>query len=266
MKKILIIEDNYDLAQNMMLFLRENNYDVRISYTGNEGLREIINFKPDMILCDIMLPGIDGYKILSELKKIDTIVLPILIYITARTQRSDLRKGMNLGADDYITKPFTFDELLSSVEAQFKKRTQYLTSLKHNNSNLDIPLKTKSSKVSLSKTKTLTHKSFLFIDNKKNPGIHAIKDLIVIRSFKDYTILFFVDGKKFLLRKQMNYWESHLPSDEFIRIHRQTLINLNYIDKVEKLSSNRFAIILKGYNHTVEVSQRYSKKIREVLV
>ncbi|MBS3946361.1 MAG: response regulator, partial [Melioribacter sp.] len=112
MKKILIIEDNYDLAQNTLLFLKEYGYDVLSCPNGKEGLKVMLNYQPDLILCDIMLPDINGYKILSEIKKLENPIPPIVIYITAKTQRDDIRKGMTLGADDYITKPFTFDELL----------------------------------------------------------------------------------------------------------------------------------------------------------
>lgn len=266
MKRILIIDDNYDLVQNTMLFLNEHDYDVKAAYNGNEGMNAILNYKPDLILCDIMLPDINGYKILSQLKKLDLLIPPILIYITAKTQRNDLRKGMTLGADDYITKPFTFEELLDAINTQLKKRAQYLKSAnKSYADNKEIVAKDKARNTSDGK-KSFTHNGFIFIDNKKNPGIHAIKDLIVIRSFKDYTILFFVDGKKFLLRKRMNYWESYLPAEEFIRIHRQTMINLNFITKIEKLSSNRFTIQLRGYSNSVDVSQRYSKRIKKMLM
>lgn len=266
MKKILIIDDNYDLVQNTMLFLNEHDYDVKTAYSGNEGMKAILNYKPDLILCDIMLPDINGYKILGELKKLDLLIPPIIIFITAKTQRSDLRKGMTLGADDYITKPFTFEELLEAINTQFKKRSQYLKSINKTNAiNNEIVRKNKTKNNSDEK-KSFAHNGYLFIDNKKSPGIHAIQDLIVVRSFKDYTILFFVDGKKFLLRKRMNYWESYLPAEEFIRIHRQTMINLNFINKIEKLSSNRFSIQLRGYSNSVNVSQRYSKRIKKMLL
>lgn len=266
MKRILIIDDNYDLVQNTMLFLNEHNYDVKPAYSGNEGLNAILNYKPDLILCDIMLPDINGYKILSELKKLDLLIPPILIYITAKTQRNDLRKGMTLGADDYITKPFTFEELLNAINTQFKKRSYYLKSVNKSSAIHDEFVAQVKTRNNSDEKKTFTRNGFLFIDNKKNPGIHAIKDLIVVRSFKDYTILFFVDGKKFLLRKRMNYWESYLPSEQFIRIHRQTMINLNFINRIEKLSSNRFSIQLKGYTNSVDVSQRYSKRIKKMLM
>ncbi len=268
MKKILVIEDNIDLAENIFLLLKELSYDVLSCYNGEKGLKSIIEFKPDLILCDIMLPDISGFKLLSELKKIDTGIPPIFIFLTAKTQRDDIRKGMTIGADDYITKPFTYDELINAINTQFKKRAKVLrniisadTELADKNRKSTRNLK---NKLGL-RVVELDYNDHIFINDKKNPGFYLVKDLIVIKSLKDYTRLYFIEDKKFLLRKRMTYWENYLPNDEFIRIHRQTLINLNFIDKLERLSSNRFSVILKNYPKRVEVSQRYSNKIKKFL-
>ena len=265
MKKILIIEDNYDLAQNTLLFLKENGYDVLVCPNGKEGLKVMLNYQPDLILCDIMLPDINGYKILSEIKKLENPIPPIVIFITAKTQRDDIRKGMTLGADDYITKPFTFDELLRSIEVQFKKRNKILQLIEK-----DFPPKImigqNVQKNILDDTnKSLAYNGHIFIDVKKNPSYYPVKDLLIIKSMKDYTILIFTDGKKYIIRKLMKYWEKYLPNKEFIRIHRQTIINLNYIEKIERLSSNRFSISLKNYQNKVGASQRYGKRIKKIL-
>lgn len=268
MKKILIIEDNIDLAENIFLLLKEQGYDVLSCYNGEEGLKSIIEFNPDLILCDIILPDISGFKLLSELKKLDTGIPPIFIFLTAKTQRDDIRKGMTIGADDYITKPFTYDELINAINTQFKKRSKVLKNIistdtelsdKNRKSTRNIKNRFESGIIELD------YNDHIFINDKKNPGFHLVKDLIVIKSLKDYTRLYFIEDKKFLLRKRMNYWENYLPKDEFIRIHRQTLVNLNFIDKLERLSSNRFSIILKNYSKRVEVSQRYSNKIKNLL-
>jgi len=268
MEKILIIEDNVDLAENIFLLLKEHGYDVLSCYNGESGLKSIIEFSPDLILCDIMLPDISGFKLLTELKKLDTGIPPIFIFLTAKTQRDDIRKGMTIGADDYITKPFTYDELINSINTQFKKRSKVLRNIISSDNGI-TPKNRKSTSTAANKSRLekveLDYNDHIFINDKKNPGFNLVKDLIVIKSLKDYTRLYFIDNKKFLLRKRMNYWENYLPKDEFLRIHRQTLINLNFIDKLERLSSNRFSIILKNYPKRVEVSQRYSNKIKKFL-
>jgi DNA-binding LytR/AlgR family response regulator len=265
MKKILIIEDNYDLAQNTRLFLKEYGYDVILCPNGKEGLKVMLNYQPDLILCDVMLPDINGYKILSEIKKLDNPIPPIVIFITAKTQRDDIRKGMSLGADDYITKPFTFDELLRAIDVQFKKRNKLMQIIEKEASSKFL-IKENVQKNNLENThKSLAYNGHIYIDIKKNPCFYPVKDLLMIRSMKDYTLLIFTDGKKYIIRKLMKYWEKYLPNKEFIRIHRQTIINLNYIEKIERLSSNRFSISLKYYQNRVGVSQRYGKRIKKIL-
>ncbi len=253
MKKVLIIEDNHDLADNIYLMLKERGYKPVIAYNGNTALRLFQHEKPEIILCDIMLPDLSGYKILKEIKKIENIKFPIFIFLTAKTQRDELRKGMELGADDYITKPFTYEELIKSINAQVKKRQR-----------MTVPDSMPVQKEDEDKKK-LKYNDYIFINDKKNPGFYPVSNLIAIKSVKDYTHLIFSGNKKFFLRKPLIYWQEKLPQDKFLRIHRQTIINLDYVVKVENASSNRLNIFLKNLNEPMQVSQRYCKKIKSFI-
>lgn len=119
---ILVIEDNPDVRANMAELLEVANYRVITAPNGKEGVRLANGEKPDLILCDIMMPELDGYGVLHILsKKSDTAYIPF-IFLTARAEKSDVRKGMSLGADDYLVKPFDEIDLLSAVEARLKKK------------------------------------------------------------------------------------------------------------------------------------------------
>lgn len=251
-KKIVVIEDNREIAQNISLLLKDRGYDVYTYFAGADGLKTIIEQEPSIILCDIMLPDISGYKIFSETKKLIKHEPPIFIFITAKTQREDLRKGMELGADDYLTKPFTFNELMNSVNTQIKKREK-ITGLIEN----DVSIVDKRNN-----GEALSYDDHIFIDDKKNPGFYLVSDIVSIKSMKDYTRLSLEGDRKFVLRKPLSYWEKRLPPQKFLRIHRQTIVNLSYIEKVEHISSNRYRLILKANNETYEVSQRSRKKIK----
>lgn len=257
MKKILIIEDNRDLADNTYLLLKESGYNTFVAYNGIAGLKLYQQVKPDIVLCDIMLPDWSGYKILNELKKIKSSDFPIFIFLTAKTQRADLRKGMELGADDYITKPFTYEELLNAISTQIEKRESFKARSKLN-STIENENKEFNNK--------LKYNDNFFIDDKKNPGFYPIHDIIIIKSMKDYVELSLAGNKKFIIRKPMIYWEKILPEEKFIRIHRQTIVNLDYIEKVEKASSNRYSITMKHLNKKFEVSQRYKKNIKQLSI
>lgn len=121
MKKILLIEDNEDIRNNTAEILELANYDVEVAENGKKGVEMAIEFKPDLIICDIMMPDLDGYGVLHAIHKNDSIKNTPFIFLTAKTERSDFRKGMESGADDYITKPFEGTELLNAVDSRLKK-------------------------------------------------------------------------------------------------------------------------------------------------
>jgi CRP/FNR family transcriptional regulator, cyclic AMP receptor protein len=121
MKKILLIEDNEDIRNNTAEILELSNYVVEVAENGKIGVEKAIAHKPDLIICDIMMPVLDGYGVLHAVHKNEMIKNTPFIFLTAKTERSDFRKGMELGADDYITKPFTGTELLNAVDGRLKK-------------------------------------------------------------------------------------------------------------------------------------------------
>lgn len=121
MKKILLIEDNVDVRENTGEILSLAGYDVVTAPNGKNGVELAIQEKPDLIICDIMMPELDGYGVLHILSKKDETAGIPFIFLTAKTEKTDIRKGMNLGADDYLTKPFDDTELLNAIEARLRK-------------------------------------------------------------------------------------------------------------------------------------------------
>lgn len=120
-KKILLIEDNEEIRENTSEILNLSGYEVKTAANGKEGVELAKQHKPDLIICDIMMPVLDGYGVLHLLSKNDETASIPFIFLTAKAERSDLRKGMEMGADDYITKPFDESELLNAVESRLKK-------------------------------------------------------------------------------------------------------------------------------------------------
>jgi CRP/FNR family cyclic AMP-dependent transcriptional regulator len=121
MKKILLIEDNDDIRENTAEILEMSNYHVFTAKDGKEGVEVALREIPDLIICDIMMPELDGYGVLHILQRNNDTRNTPFIFLTAKTERTDFRKGMELGADDYITKPFNGTELLNAVESRLKK-------------------------------------------------------------------------------------------------------------------------------------------------
>lgn len=121
MKKIVLIEDNNDVRENTAEILTLAHYQVLTAKNGKEGVELAQQEKPDLIICDIMMPILDGYGVLHMLSKNDDTATIPFIFLTAKAERSDLRKGMEMGADDYLTKPFDDIELLNAIESRLKK-------------------------------------------------------------------------------------------------------------------------------------------------
>jgi CRP-like cAMP-binding protein len=133
MKKILLIEDNEEVRENTAEILELSGYKVITAGDGKAGIASALKELPDLVICDIMMPLLDGYGVLHALgKHPETAGIPF-IFLTAKSEKTDFRKGMELGADDYLTKPFDGSELLSAVEARLKRaegrQQQYLHSL-----------------------------------------------------------------------------------------------------------------------------------------
>ncbi|MEM9215040.1 MAG: EAL domain-containing response regulator [Cyanobacteria bacterium P01_F01_bin.150] len=120
-KNILVIEDEIHIRELIVELLEDADFQVISAGNGNVGLSLAEEQVPDLVICDIMMPGLDGYEVLRRMRQnLRTAAIP-LIFLTAKTERLDFRKGMVLGADDYITKPFTCDELLDSINTRLAK-------------------------------------------------------------------------------------------------------------------------------------------------
>lgn len=117
--KILIIEDEYNLADAISSMLKKEKYLVSICTDGNEGLDEALSDIYDLIILDVMLPGLDGFEILKEIRREE--IKSKVLMLTAKSNIEDKLNGLNNGADDYLTKPFHMDELLARVNIQLRK-------------------------------------------------------------------------------------------------------------------------------------------------
>jgi len=121
MQKIVLIEDNKDLRENIVDILELAGYQVIAAENGEKGIIKAKQFKPNLIICDIMMPKVDGYEVLQKLGEDESTARIPFIFMTAKTNRADVRFGMNLGADDYLTKPFEEKELLEAIDCRLKK-------------------------------------------------------------------------------------------------------------------------------------------------
>lgn len=136
MKKILVIEDNVEVRENLCEILELDSYHVISAENGKIGVDKALSEQPDIILCDVMMPILDGYGVLKILNKNPASNHIPFIFLTAKAEKEDMRKGMGLGAEDYITKPFDDVELLEAIEMRLKKSERIKKSFDHSDKGL----------------------------------------------------------------------------------------------------------------------------------
>lgn len=121
MKKILLIDDEESLRENIIEVLNIEGYDVISSADGKDGYEKAISNPPDIILCDVMMPVMDGIEVFSKIKSNERTMHIPFVFLTALVDRFDVKKGMELGADDYLAKPFTIVSLLKTIKTHLSK-------------------------------------------------------------------------------------------------------------------------------------------------
>jgi len=130
MKRILVIEDEPEMRRNIATLLRLTEYDPIPAQNGREGLALARRERPDLILCDVMMPELDGFGVLRALQEDVELARIPFIFLTAKGEKDDLRSGMNLGADDYLTKPVANNELVQAIEARLSRAQRQASQFK----------------------------------------------------------------------------------------------------------------------------------------
>lgn len=120
-KKILVVDDEVRLRENICELLDLNGFLTAAAENGQQAEQQVREFQPDLVICDIRMPLMDGYEFLQRLRENTERKDIPLIFISAKVERDDIRKGMNLGADDYLTKPFAFTELMARIQALLRR-------------------------------------------------------------------------------------------------------------------------------------------------
>ena len=256
MPKILIIDDDESIRESTTDLLEVCGYEVDSAENGAAGIKKVGIFNPDLIVCDIAMPDLNGYAVLNELSKNEKTASIPFIFLTAKSEISDIRKGMQTGADDYIPKPFDPEELLKSIDLRLKKRNRLLTEA----------IKDVSFNEDNTKAKTLNKDSNIILMSNNEPVYINISDVVIIRSVYKYSKVTTSANKRILVKKLLKEWEEILPSDLFLRIHKSIIINMSYVIKFEKWFDSSYKVYLKNLDEPLVSSRRYSKKIRDMRI
>lgn len=253
MKKILIIEDEQPVRTGIRDLLELKDYKAFTADCGKEGVKLAREIVPDLIICDIIMPELDGYEVLKQLNQDPSTAAIPFIFLTAKSEMSDLREGMNLGADDYIIKPFLSANLYKAIEARLERKEKIMSS----------PDASRQSSPEESGSKGHQSEHLFFTEGNK-PQFVKINEIECIAAFNEYTNIYLKNSKKLVIRKPLKEWESLLPNNTFVRIHRSTIINLEYIDRIEKFFNRSYVVYLKNIKQPFTISQRYFSRLKNL--
>ena len=248
MDTILVIEDDKLLVENLAILLESEGYEISIASNGLEGLKSIEKTTPDLIICDINMPHMDGFELKEKLNNSKTTFDIPLLFLTAKTQISELRQGMLLGAEDYIFKPYNSDELISIVKLRLKRRK-------------DIEEKIKFNFVEKNRTYNIND-AFLVKGQRKSREV-KISDIKLIIADVQYSEIVLTNNKKIVMRVSLNEWEMKLPCEIFKRIHKSTIVNFNFVES-SFINRGKYFLEIKDWEEGVSISRRkyYSLKLK----
>ncbi|MCX6170180.1 MAG: LytTR family DNA-binding domain-containing protein [Ignavibacteriales bacterium] len=247
MYKLLIIEDEEEILDT---FKDVFEHDGNITYTasnGLEGLKLALEHTPDLILCDITMPVLDGFQLKKKLKENKKTQDIPFIFLTAKTDIKIMREGMKLGADDYIVKPVSNKELQKIVYDRLQRIQELSTKISNKNE--------------LTK---LTPESRIIINYGKASKLVSLNEILFIDVVEHYSNLNLIDGKKTVQKKSLKSWEEILPPETFLRVHHNTIVNLNHIDRIEPYFNGALVLKMKYSGNTIMCSKRYSQKIKSI--
>ena len=239
--KILVVDDDSSII-NFLKEVLELDYELKTAASGEEALRLIESFKPEIVLLDVMMPGIDGYETCRRIKENEQSTHVKILFLSAKVTLEERLKGYKVGGDDYVTKPFETEELLAKIKV-FEK-------LKHVQQNLN-PVEEYSDEVL---------EIFYKIQRK-------LKDILFIKSESPYCLIH-TDGNKEghgQIRITIQALEDFFRGKELVRVHRSYLVNSKRVLSVNWQKNNECKIVIKD-NHskqvTIPVGRSYHDKLK----
>lgn len=257
MKKILIIEDNEDIRSNTAEILELSNYKVTVAENGKTGVSKALENLPDLVICDIMMPELDGYGVLHALQRNETTKNIPFIFLTAKSERTDMRKAMDLGADDYLTKPFDGTELLNAVGSRLKKMELLKQDIHPDLNGVHQLLEASSGKAELQ-----------ILTENRNVNRYKKKQIIFSEGNHPNRLYYLLSGKvkAFKINEEGKELVTELFSPGDFVGHTALLENAAYKDTAEALEDTELAVIPReDFDELITRNQQIARKFIQLL-
>ncbi|HTL73719.1 MAG TPA: response regulator transcription factor [bacterium] len=290
MPKILIIDDDVQICEALSKFLRRQGHEVITATDGKMGLAAALD-KPDLIICDLAMPALNGHGVLAALRQEKRMEEVPFIFLSGSANREQVRQSMNLGGDDFITKPAELSEILDAVnsrllrqqrqqqrhEEQLKKAVEIFSGIVNDLGNPEAaihwlaevastdqtveklsplrPAEAASEAAAPAAATPETATSFLARKDNRQYFV-KLSEVKILLADGEYSKAFWGKDQSMMFRKALKQWEKELPPEQFVRIHRKAIINLAFLDFVDKTPAGNPQVHLKDYKGAIEVSQR----------
>lgn len=251
LKKILIIHSSQGQNFEFQNVLESSGYSTYITFGESDGLKIAERYSPDVMVCDIN----DYEKELAVIKKLNdnlaTECIPLLI-ITSTSNSAHIRAAMEMGADDVLVRPLRHESLLRSI----KKRLRKIEVIKANLTDKIISTENAFS----NHAKKIDH---ILIKIGTKLKLVEFSRIVCISALKEYSKVTTDDGCKIVVRKSIRNWVETLPAKDFLRIHRATIVNMLFLDKIEKAGFRSYNVYLKNISTPFPISQRYGNIMKK---
>ncbi|MDP0500067.1 MAG: response regulator [Verrucomicrobiota bacterium JB022] len=243
MTKILVLEDDEQVVLPLVDLLEANGFEVHTAPNGRVGIEMAQKDAPDLIISDIMMPEVDGYGVFEAMQNDPSTAIIPFIFLTAKTDPADVREGLGLGADDYITKPFQPKDLLEAVRVRLEKYQRITRAATTFNENNDYEQ--------------------IFIKDGDSCWFVEYERLRLMESEDNYVRMYF-DDEKPLISRTLNYLEQRLPARMFYRANRKQIINLKWIKNIQPWFNGGLLVTLKDGTR-IQMSRRAAQSFKTKL-
>lgn len=218
METILIVEDELSIRESLAEIFELAGYHIQTASNGKEGYNAIMENKPDLVICDVSMPELDGFELLGAInQRMKDEIIPPFLFLTAKVEPQDIRQGMSLGADDYILKPFDHTQLLETVRMRLDKRKNLLDKTNGNPGSVN--------------TQQIKGFSKLALPNEEGLILVPFSNIIKCEADRAYCKFYLNSGKPVLVSKSMKEFEDVLLSNGFVKVHKSNIVNIDYAEK-----------------------------------
>jgi DNA-binding LytR/AlgR family response regulator len=251
LKKILIIQGKLEQNFEFQEILESAGYSTYITASESDGLKIADRYFPDVMICDLNDYEMELVVIRNLNSSPSTECIPLLV-ITSTSHNGHIRAAMDLGADDVLIKPVNHESLLRSI----RKRLRKIEVIKQNLTDKIISTENAFS----NKSKKIDH---ILIKIGTNLKFIEFSKIVCITALKEYSKVTTDDNCKIVVRKSIRNWVETLPAKDFLRIHRATIVNMFFLDKIEKVGFRNYNLYLKNIPTPFSISQRYGNIMKK---